>query len=134
MDPPLTIFVNAEVPSSDDSHVTTPLQLSYNALIGIPTRIFIHFSGHVNGRQIRILMDDGSLDNFIDPYLVQRLVIPSYRIPQFQVQVGSGELLQCDGEVLNLLVKIQNHILSVYVVVLPISRRNCFWVIFCLRL
>ena len=53
----------------------------------------------MHGRDIRILMDGGSSNNFIHPALVTRLVVPLYKAPKFQVQVGSEELLQCEGEV-----------------------------------
>jgi len=84
-----------------------PLQLSYNALTGLQARGSIRFSGTVQGRDIHILMDEGSLDNFIHPALVKRLVIPWYKVPSFKVQVGSGELLKCDGQVHNVPIKIQ---------------------------
>jgi len=41
----------------------------------------------------------------IHPTLVTRLVVPLYRTPKFQVQVGSGELLQCEEEVPDIPVK-----------------------------
>jgi len=44
----------------DLSQLTTPLQLSYNALTGLSARGSIHFSRTVQGRDIRILMDEGS--------------------------------------------------------------------------
>jgi len=46
--------------SADISQLTMPLQLSYNALTGLPARGFIRFSGIVHGRDICILMDGGS--------------------------------------------------------------------------
>jgi len=98
-----------------------PLQLSYNALTGLPTRGSIRFSGTVHGRDIRILMDGGSSDNFIHPALVKRLAIPWYKVPSFKVQVGSGELLKCDGQVRNVPIKIQQHIITVNAFVLPIA-------------
>jgi len=85
--------------------ITEPLHLSYNTLSGITNRRSIHFLGTVHGRDIRILMEGGNFDNFIHPTLVTRLVVP-LKAHKFQVQVGSGELLQCKGEVHNMPVKI----------------------------
>jgi len=58
-------------------------------------------------------MDGESSDNFIHLVLVKPLVVPLYKVPEFKVQVDSGELLQCEGEVCNMLIKIQHHTLSV---------------------
>jgi len=125
-----------EVPSdtenSDDFTVTVVeprehiqiielVHLSYNALSGITNRRSIHFLGTVHNRDIRISMDGGSSDNFIHPALVTRLVVPLYKAPKLQVQVGSGELLQCEGKVRDMPVKIQQNILSINAFVLPIA-------------
>ena len=75
----------------------------------------------MHGRDIRILMDGGSFDNFIHPTLVTRLAIPLYKAPKFQLQVGSRKLLQCEEEVRDIPVKIQQHILSINAFVLPIA-------------
>jgi len=66
-------------------------------------------------------MDVSSSDNFIHPALVKRLVVPLYKVSDFQVQVGSGELLQCEGEVRNMPVTIQQHTLNVNGFVLSIA-------------
>jgi len=66
-------------------------------------------------------MDGGSSDNFIYPALVKRLVVPLYKVSDFQVQVGSGELLQCEGEDRNMPVTIQQHTLYVNAFMLPIA-------------
>jgi len=51
-------------------------------------------------------MDDGSSENFMHPALTQYLEMVVHQEPQFKVQVGSGQLLQCEGEVINVLVTI----------------------------
>jgi len=66
-------------------------------------------------------MDGGSSDNFIHPSLINRLNIPIYPTPPFQVQVGNEELLQCEGEVRDVLVKIQDKLLFITAFVLPIA-------------
>ena len=105
----------------DLSQLTIPLQLSYNALTGLPARGSIHFSGTVQGRDIRVLMDGGSSDSFIHPALVKQLALPWYKIPPFKVQVGSGELLTCEGQVRNVPLQIQHHTITVIAFVLPIA-------------
>ncbi|XP_025635201.2 uncharacterized protein [Arachis hypogaea] len=98
-----------------------PLHLSYNAMAGIPTRRSIRFRGLVQGRDILVLMDGGSSDNFIHPTLVRRLAVPIHYSPRFKVEVGNGALLQCEGEVRDLPVSIQNHLLLISAFVLPIA-------------
>ncbi|XP_057723463.1 uncharacterized protein LOC130939370 [Arachis stenosperma] len=98
-----------------------PLHLSYNAMAGIPARRSIRFRGLVHGRDIHVLMDGGSLDNFIHPALVRRLAVPVHHSPRFKVEVGNGGLLQCEGEVRDLPVSIQDHLLLISAFVLPIA-------------
>jgi len=99
----------------------TPQHLSYNALTGMPARRSIRFSGMVHGRQLRILMDGGSSNNFIHPSLINRLNISIYPTPLFKVQVGNGQLLQCEGVVRDVPVKIQDKLLFITAFVLPIA-------------
>jgi len=101
--------------------VDTPCHLSYNAMTGMPTRHSIHFQGSVYGRTLRILMDGGSSDNFIHLAVAQRLNITIHATPPFKVQVGSGELLQCEGEVRDIPIKIQGNMLLITTFVLPIA-------------
>ncbi|RYR51254.1 hypothetical protein Ahy_A06g026281 [Arachis hypogaea] len=89
-----------------------PLHLSYNAMAGIPARRSIRFRGLVHGRDIRILIDGGSSDNFIHSALVRRLAVPVHHSPRFKVEVGNGALLQCEGE---------DHLLLISAFVLPIA-------------
>jgi len=98
--------------------------LSYNAFTGIPTKRSIRFSGQVKGRQIRILMDGGSSDNFIHPHLASSLDLTIHRTPPFKVEVGSGELLHCEGEVTNIPIHIQGHTLCISAFVLPIASKE----------
>jgi len=101
--------------------VDTPHHLSYNAMTGMPTRRSIHFQGFVCGRTLCILMDGGNFDNFIHPAMAQRLNIIIDATPPFMVQVGSGELLQCEGEMCDIPVTIQGNMLLIITFVLPIA-------------
>ncbi|XP_025628555.1 uncharacterized protein [Arachis hypogaea] len=98
-----------------------PFHLSYNAMAGIPARRSIRFRGLVHGRDIRVLMDGGNSDNFIHPALVRRLAVPVHHSPIFKVEMGNGALLQCEGEVRDLPVSIQDHLLLISAFVLPIA-------------
>ena len=98
-----------------------PLHLSYNALTGVSTRCSIHFTGKVNGKDIRILMDGGSSDNFIHLELARKLAVPIHATPPFQVQVENGELLQCEGLIRDIPVHIQDNTLHITTFVLPIA-------------
>ena len=48
------------------------------------------------------------------------LHLPIYHTPRLQVLVGTGEQLECEGEVQNILVQIQGHPLYISAYVLPI--------------
>ncbi|RYQ83999.1 hypothetical protein Ahy_B10g102892 [Arachis hypogaea] len=100
---------------------TESLHLSYNALTGVPNRRSIRFTRVVNGRQIRILMDGSSSDNFLHPALAKQLSLPVYVAPPFKVEVGNGELLQCEGEVRAVPVMVHDHTLFITAFLLPIA-------------
>ena len=78
----------------------------------------------MKGRQIRILMDGGSSDNFIHPHLASSLDLTIHRTPPFNVEVGSGELLHCEEEVTNIPIHIQGHTLCISAFVLPIASKE----------
>ncbi|RYR60616.1 hypothetical protein Ahy_A04g017669 [Arachis hypogaea] len=66
-------------------------------------------------------MDGGSSDNFIHPALVRHLAVPVHHSPRFKVEVGNSALLQCEGEVRDLPIFIQDHLLLISAFVLPIA-------------
>jgi len=112
---------NVVIDTSDSIELHEPVQLSYNALTGLPARGSIRFVGTVYERDICILMDGGSSNNFIHPDFVKQLALPWYQVPPFKVQVDSGELLHCEGQVHNVPIQIQQHTLKVNAFVLPIA-------------
>nr|XP_025664630.1 uncharacterized protein LOC112763082 [Arachis hypogaea] len=66
-------------------------------------------------------MDGGSSDNFFHPALAKRLSLPVYVAPPFKVEVGNGELLQCEGEVRTVPVKVHDQTLFITAFLLSIA-------------
>ncbi|XP_072056245.1 uncharacterized protein [Arachis hypogaea] len=107
-----------------DSTTEEPHHLSFNALSGVPSRKSIQFTGSIAGKQLRIIMDGGSSDNFIHPELSTMLALPIFPAPKFAVEVGNDALLHCEGEVCNVPFTIQGHTLSISTFVLSIASKE----------
>ncbi|XP_072073959.1 uncharacterized protein [Arachis hypogaea] len=108
-------------PPPVESNSPEQLHLSYDILTRTSDRRSIQFSGSVNEKDVRVLMDGGSSDNFIYLALTKRLLLAVHQAPQFKVQVGSSDLHQCEGNVREVSVQIHDHTLFINVFVLPIA-------------
>ena len=95
--------------------------LLYHALKGIVARGTIRFTGCINGIETQILLDGGNSDNFIQPRLLKFLKLTVHPTPPFQVVVGNGEQLDCEGQVHNIPIHIQGYCLHVSAYLLPIA-------------
>jgi len=95
--------------------------LSYNAMKSNMMRGTIRFTRFIQGHKIQILIDGGSSDNFIQPRVDKFLHLPIYQTPRLKVLVDNWEQLECEGEVQNIPVQIQEHSLYISAYVLPIA-------------
>lgn len=51
----------------------------------------------MKGKGVSVLVDNGSTNNFIQDNIVEFLELPIEEIPAFEVCVGSGATISCDG-------------------------------------
>lgn len=58
---------------------------------------------------MKILIDNGSNNNFIKPSVAEKLDLKRTPIAEFKVGTGSGEFLLCDSKCKNVLLSIQGH-------------------------
>ncbi|XP_057425934.1 uncharacterized protein LOC130719329 [Lotus japonicus] len=108
--------VTEEDSKEDDTH-----HLSLNALRGSNGVGTIRFTGQVGGIQVKVLVDGGSSDNFIQPRVAQVLRLPVEPVPKFRVSVGNGQILRAEGLIRQIPLQVQGQELKVPVYLLQIS-------------
>lgn len=71
----------------------------------------LSFTGTIKGHLVKILLDEGSDDNFIQQRIAQILHLDVQPTTLIKVMVGNGSALQVEGCIHDLLVNVQgNHI------------------------
>jgi len=108
------------VPNSNTVPASDPL-LSLNALKGGLSVGTIHFEDFINQLPIRVLVDGGSSDNFIQPRMAKFLKLPIEPVSTFRVMMGNGTHLAVEGMIQDLVIQVQGSTFELPVFVLPIS-------------
>lgn len=110
-----------ETVTEEDSKENDTHHLSLNALRGSNGVGTIRFTGQVGGIQLKVLVDGGSSDNFIQPRVAQVLRLPVEPVPKFCVSVGNGQILRAEGLIRQIPLQVQGQELKVPVYLLQIS-------------
>ena len=71
--------------------------ISFHALSGILMPQTLRFKGCIGRLNVQILVDRGSTHNFLQSRVVALLNLPVSTKRQFDVMVGNGEVLKCEG-------------------------------------
>ena len=80
-----------------ETGINNPHHLSLNALkggLGVGT---IRFVAHINTLPVRVLVDGGSSNNFLQPRVAKILKLPIEPSPLFKVMVGNGNYMTVVG-------------------------------------
>jgi hypothetical protein len=104
-----------EVECQDTHH------LSLNAMRGSNVVGTIRFTGQIGSIRVKILVDGGSSDNFIQPRVAQALKLPIEPAPNLRVLVGNGQTLTAEGLIQHVPLQIQGQEIQVPVYLLQIS-------------
>lgn len=99
----------------------TQLLVSFNALVGCVTPNTIRIKGMVKGREVRILLNGGSTHNFVQTRTTRYLGLPITAAANFHVLIGNEAILQNEGCVRNLKVRIQGTEVTTNFYVLPLE-------------
>lgn len=113
-DPP-PVVVEKEATADEHHH------LSLNAMRGANGVGTIRFTGQVGSIRVKILVDGGSSDNFIQPRVAQVLKLPIEPVTNLRVLVGNGQVLNAKGKIQQLPLQIQGQEIKVPVYLLQIS-------------
>jgi len=72
----------------------------------------MRFQGIINGVKVQVLLDSGSSDNFLQPWIAHCLKLAIEPTSRFQVLVGNENSLIVKGMVREVEVQIQEHSLK----------------------
>ncbi|XP_061353332.1 uncharacterized protein LOC133298114 [Gastrolobium bilobum] len=117
------------IPEDNNSMMSTPPdcpdsvtpQISLHALSGIMVPQTLRFNSHIGKSEMSLLVDGGSTHNFLQPKVVAALNLPMSSDQHFDVMVGNGQTLKCEGFCQAVPVQIQQHVFLVDFYVLPIQ-------------
>ena len=104
-----------------DSELPITPHISLHALSGILMPQTLRFKGFIGRLNVQILVDKGSTHNFLQSKVVAllNLIVSTKRL--FDVMVGNGEVLKCEGLCSDIPVQIQKRVFLVDFHVLPIQ-------------
>lgn len=70
-------------------------EISLQALSGTFNPCKLQLKGAVRGHDLTILIDSGSMHNFIQDTITYKLGLGLQNLPEFKVSIGSREYLVC---------------------------------------
>ncbi|XP_017431896.1 uncharacterized protein LOC108339268 [Vigna angularis] len=113
--------LETELPQDKEATGNEDHHLSLNALkggFGVGT---IRFTTHIGTMSVKVLIDGGSSDNFLQPRVVKFLKLPVVMTPSFKVMVGNGNYMESEGLIQNLTLIAQGNVFTLSVFLLSFS-------------
>jgi hypothetical protein len=110
-----------ELEDDDLTQVADELGVSLHALTGLCGSNTMQLLLHVNGKQLRALVDSGSTHSFIHEGVVHALGLDIMRRPGLSIKVANGERLQSYGVCKNTPVDIHGKIFKIDCYTLPLE-------------
>ncbi|KAL5844111.1 hypothetical protein ACOSQ4_010069 [Xanthoceras sorbifolium] len=77
--------------------VTEIPEISLHAIAGQPCPRTLRLHGQISGLRVQTLVDGGSTHNFIQERVAKFLKLPISASPHFNVLIGNGQSMVCDG-------------------------------------
>lgn len=112
------------VPQDDSLQDAELLCISLHALTGQLVPTTLKLEGVINGRDVTVLIDGGSTNNFVLSCLAKHLGLTVQPSSHLRVTTGNGEALDCGGECLQVQIKLGEAFFSVDLLLLPIYGAN----------
>lgn len=98
--------------------------INLNAMDGVIGLKTIRLTCVINDKQVTILVDSGSTDNFVQSEVVENLKLPVSKIDNFYVTTDSGTQLKCNQMCKCSKILIQGLELEVDLYLLPVTGEN----------
>ena len=85
-----------------------PTKISLNAFIGQISCSSLRLTGNIYDKPILIIIDNGSIHNFLSIAIVKELGIPVDSLEAFVMQIGNGDIIYCKSICRQVIVKLKN--------------------------
>lgn len=95
--------------------------ISINALSGQFHPSTLHVTGHCVGKEVKILVDNGSNNNFMKSSIAAKLKLSQTSFSKFKVATGNGAYLHCNKKCEGVSLKIQGHVFITGLFILEIK-------------
>src|SRR3954462_2691510 len=82
------------------------------------------YKGEINGHPIRVLVDGGSMGDFISSRLVEQLALATQTVAAFSILFPNGETSPCNKEIINACLRIQEHQEKIHPKVVPLPHHD----------
>lgn len=99
-------------------------QISLNSLVGHLAPEALRLGGVMSDHRVVLLIDGGSIHNFVQPHVVTQLGLPCRPTSPLRMMVGNGHRLDCSKICEGVPITIQDLVFTVDLYVLPISGAN----------
>ena len=95
--------------------------ISCNALVGITTHQTLNIEGHIKKKNVIVLIDSGSPDNFIHCKVEKELSCFLYPAPEFQVMFSNGGTINFSGKCHNIKLTMGEYVLNSPILSIPMG-------------
>ena len=98
---PAVVVVDSDSNLSEGENVQQPsipdVELSLHSLSSVRHPSTMRTTAHINKKEVSLLIDNGSLHNFINSNTMQRVRLKCLATKPFEVKVANGEKLACQA-------------------------------------
>jgi hypothetical protein len=96
-------------------------EISFHAIAGTTHPQTLQVMGRLRSKEVMVLIDGGSIHNFIDQSIVNKYELPVDPNKKFQVTVANREKIDCTGLCPSLTIMIQGQFVTADYFILPVA-------------
>ncbi|KAJ4966805.1 hypothetical protein NE237_018654 [Protea cynaroides] len=85
-----------------------------------PVPTTLHFTGSIHGSSVQVLVNSGSMHNFIRSRIAYYLSLPVEATTSLNVLIGNGSSLRSEGIIRRIPLYLSTHLLTIDAILLPL--------------
>jgi hypothetical protein len=90
-------------------------------LAGISTPQTLKIEGYIKKKNVIVLIDFGSIHNFIQYKLAKDLNCFVYLVPKFQVMIADGGTINCSGKCNKINITMGEYVMNIAMIIIPMG-------------